>query len=80
MARRFLIATVYALPVLVTLLAILLGAAWFVDALADRAGARVLRGGAAAVVIFLMLDLILLLGVLGIRAVQQMEDEHEPPS
>lgn len=80
MYRRFLLITVSSLPVLVTLAAVLMGSAWLVDALQDRAGARILRGGAGLVVVLLVLDVVLMLGVLGIRAVQELEDEHEPPS
>jgi len=75
--RRLLAVLVLALPVLVVTFAVLAGASMLASGLGDAAGAAALNWVAFGALIVLVIDALLLLAVLGIRAVQ--EDEHSQP-
>ena len=74
--RRYLAALVLALPVLVVTFAVLAGASFLAAGLGDAPGAMALKWVALGFLIVLVIDAILLLGALGIRAVQE-EDENQ---
>jgi hypothetical protein len=74
--RRYLASLVLALPVLVVTFAVLAGASFLTAGLGDAPGARGLRWVAGGALIVLVVDAILLLAALGIRAVEN-EDEGE---
>lgn len=73
--RRFLLALVLALPVLALAFGVILGAAELAKALGDLAGARGLFWIAMTSLILLVIDAILLLGILGLRALQESHEE-----
>jgi len=74
--RRYLAALVLALPVLVVTFAVLAGASFLAAGLGDGPGAAALKWVALGSFIVLVIDAILLLAVLGIRAVQEEDDEQ----
>ena len=74
--RRYLAALVLALPVLVVTFAVLGGASFLAAGLGDAPGATALKWVALGSLIVLVIDAILLLVVLGIRAVQEEDDEQ----
>ncbi|MBM4003154.1 MAG: hypothetical protein FJ295_07685 [Planctomycetes bacterium] len=78
--RRFLILTVYALPILAVIGTVSSAAAWLLGSLDDRVGGGVMRGIATAAVLMLIVDALLLLGALGVRAITTDNDDVEPPS
>ena len=75
--RHYLAVLVLALPVVVVTFAVLAGASFLASGLGDVPGARGLRWVAIGSLIVLVIDALLLLAALGIRAVQE-EDEREP--
>ena len=75
--HRFLAALVLALAVLVVTFAVLAAASLLASAMGDATGAGVLRWVALTALILLVIDALLLLAVLGIRAVQH-DEEREP--
>lgn len=76
--RRYLVVPVLALPVLVVTFAVLAGATFLAAALGDATGAAALKWVAFGSLIVLVIDAILLLALLGIRAVQEGEDQTRP--
>jgi hypothetical protein len=74
--RRYLAALVLALPVLVVTFAVLAGASFLARGVGDAPGAAALKWVAFGSLIVLVIDAILLLAILGIRAVQEEDDEH----
>jgi hypothetical protein len=66
-------ALVYALPLLVVASAVVMGAAALAQAMGDQAGARVMLRIGTACGLLLAADSILLLGVLGARALTDDE-------
>ncbi len=74
--RRFLAVLVLALPVLVVTFAVLAGASLLAGGMGDVLGAAALRWVAISALIVLVIDALLLLAVLGLRAVRE-EDERE---
>ena len=75
--RRLLVPLVLAIPVLVVTLATLACASWVAEGMQDLVAARALRWVAAGAGLTLLVDGILLLTALGIKAVQ---DDSQPPS
>jgi len=71
--RRLLAALVLALPVLVVTFAVLAGASLLAGGLGDDPGAAALKWVAIGALIVLVIDALLLLAVLGIRAAQDDE-------
>jgi hypothetical protein len=65
---------VFALPLMVFTFAVLMGAAALTQAMQDEPGARVLRWIAAGVLVLAVTDMLLLLCVLGLKALS--DDEH----
>ena len=76
--RRYLVVPVLALPVLVVTFAVLAGATFLAAALGDAPGTAALKWVAMSSLIVLVIDAILLLALLGIRAVQEDEDQTRP--
>jgi hypothetical protein len=76
--RRYLVVPVLALPVLVVTFAVLAGATFLAATLGDAPGAAALKWVAMGSLIVLVIDAILLLALLGIRAVQEDEDQTRP--
>jgi hypothetical protein len=72
--RWFLTTLVLALPVLIVTFGVVLGAAALAGGLGDAAGSRGLLWFAMATLMLLVIDVVLLVAVLGIRA---LEDEGE---
>lgn len=66
--RRVLTTLVFALPLLVFVFAVLMGAAALTQAMQDEIGARVLRWIALGVLLLTVTDMLLLLCVLGLKA------------
>jgi hypothetical protein len=72
---------VLALPALVVAFGVVLGASQLAAGMGDDAGARLLRWWAMAALILLVIDAILLLALLGLRAVtadENLEDGESP--
>ena len=76
--RWFLAGLVFALPILLVTFAVVLGASALAGGLGDVAGSRGLFWFAMAALILLVIDILLLLAVLGIRAVNESRDREEP--
>ena len=76
--RWFLATLVFALPILVVAFGVVLGASALAGGLGDAAGSRGLFWFAMAALILLVIDVLLLLVVLGIRALDQTRDEELP--
>ena len=76
--RWFLSALVFALPLLFVTFGVVLGAAALAGGLGDAAGSRGLFWFAMAALILLVIDVLLLLAVLGIRALNESRDEELP--
>jgi hypothetical protein len=74
--RWFLTALVFALPVLVVTFAVALGAAALAGGLGDAAGSRGLLWFAIAALVVLVIDVVLLVAALGIRALEADRDEN----
>jgi len=74
--RPLLTALVLALPVLVLTFAVLLGASSLTGAMGDAAGSYGLFWCAMAALMLLIIDALLLLMVLGLRAIDQREDAN----
>jgi len=72
--RRVLTTLVFALPLLVFVFAVLMGAAALTQAMQDEVGARVLRWIAVGVLLLTVTDMLLLLCVLGLKALS--DDDH----
>lgn len=71
---------VFSLPLLVVAFAILMGAAWLSDALHDPFGARCLRWVAAVALMFIVGDVLFVVGMLGLEAVAcDIPAPHEQP-
>jgi len=72
--RRFLTTLVFALPLMVFAFAVLMGAAALTQAMQDAVGARVLRWVAGGVLVLAVTDMLLLLCVLGLKALN--DNDH----
>lgn len=85
-ARRLLIVLVYGLPILVVAFGVLMGGAAVAGAVQDAAAAQVLRWVAISCLLLLIMNVVLLVGALGINALadrrrypddsQQVEDRR----
>jgi uncharacterized membrane protein YgcG len=71
--RSVLVVLVFALPVLVVAFGVLMGGAILAQAAQDEGGAIALRWTAAAALMLLIVDLVLLIGALGWNAVSGRE-------
>ena len=76
--RWFLAGLVLALPVLIVTFAVVMGASALAGGLGDAAGSRGLFWFAIVALILLVIDILLLLAVLGIRAVNNSREREEP--
>ena len=75
--RPLLASLVFALPLLVVAFAVVLGGAALAQATLDLVGAQVLRWIAMSVLMLAVVDLILLVGVLGIHALADPKDRSD---
>jgi len=78
--RPFVTVLVFGLPVLVVAFAILMGEAALIESLGDAPAATVLRWIAAAAVMLLAADALLLVGVLGLESLDDGERPHDDDS
>ena len=76
--RPLLLVLVYGLPVLVVAFAVILGAASLAQAMGDAAGGRALVWVATAALILLIIDVLLLVGALGLAALGSDSRDDEP--
>jgi len=76
--RWFLTTVVFALPILAVAFGVVLGASALTSALGDAAGAYGLFWCAMGALISLVIDALLLLVTLGIRAVDERHNEDGP--
>jgi len=75
MTPRWLLTTlVFALPILVVAFGVVLGASSLAAGLGDASGSRGLFWFAMAALIFLVIDALLLIALLGIRALEEPPD------
>ena len=65
---------VFALPLLICTFAVVLGVSTLTQAMQDDGGARVLRWISVGVLVLAVIDMLLLLGVLGLQALN--DDDH----
>ena len=76
MIPRWMLTTlVFALPILSVTFGVLIGASALSQALGDAAGSRGLFWVSMAAVILLVIDALLLVGALGIRAMEERDHE-----
>jgi hypothetical protein len=75
--RPLLVILVFAWPLLVVAFAVVLGAAALAQATQDLPGALVLRWIAMGLLMLAVVDLVLLVGVLGVRALGEPSDAAE---
>ena len=75
--RSLLLVLVFSLPILVVCFAVIMGAASLAQALGDAAGGRALFWVAMGALILLVIDALLLLGALGMRALAANETDDE---
>jgi hypothetical protein len=73
--RAFLATFVFALPILIVTFGVVLAASALANALGDAAGARGLFWVAMGALMLLVVDALLLLVVLGIRALEERRDQ-----
>lgn len=76
--RPLLVALVFALPILVVTFAVILGASSLAQSLGDAAAAQALLWVAIGALIVLVIDVLLLVGVLGIQALGPDSQGDEP--
>jgi amino acid permease len=72
--RSVLKTLVLALPLLVCTFAVVLGVSALTQAMQDESGARTLRWISVGVLVLAVIDMLLLLGVLGLQALN--DDDH----
>jgi len=75
--RRLLATLVFGLPVLVVGFAVIAGAGLLAQGLGDAEGARALYWIAMGALIAMVVDVLLLVGVLGLMALDQFHDRDE---
>jgi hypothetical protein len=75
--RSFLVTLVFGLPILVVTFGVALGASALARGLGDAAGARGLFWFAIVALVLLVIDALLLLIVLGMRALEERDEERE---
>ena len=73
-SRRFLAILVYALPILVVAFGILMGSQALAEAMRDDAAAMALRWTGIFCLMALILDLLLLVGTLGVDALNKRDN------
>lgn len=76
--RPILATLVFALPLLIVAFAVLMAGGTLAQAMGDTGGALVLRWIALGLLMLTAVDLVLLVGVLGIRALDDREDNSDP--
>lgn len=77
--RRIVAVLVVALPVLLTTFAVLMAGQLLVGGLGDAAGGAALRGVAVGVLVLLVVDLVLLVGALGVNGLEGQQRRPTPP-
>lgn len=76
--RRILAILVYALPLLIVCCVVVLGAATLAHATGDEGGAQVLRWVSLSFLMLTIVDLVLLVGVLGLKALAEEPEPLDP--
>ena len=76
--RPLLVVLVFALPILCVTFAVVLGAGALAQGMGDAVGGRVLFWVAMGALMLLVIDALLLLGVLGIKAIGAEASDDEP--
>lgn len=71
---------VFALPLLVVVFSVLMGGFLLARATGDQWAAKVLQWIAVAALMAIVADLILLVGALGLRALDEADDRPRPPT
>jgi len=77
-SRAFLTTLVFALPILVVSFGVVLGASALANALGDASGGYGLFWFAMVALLLLIIDILLLLVVLGVRAIEERSGEDRP--
>ena len=75
--RLFLATLVFAMPFLIVVFAVVIGASLLTQSLGDVAGARILFWTAMTALVLLVIDALLLLGALGLRALDVHPDRPD---
>jgi hypothetical protein len=75
--RSFLVTLVFALPILVVTFGVVLGASALASGLGDAAGSRGLFWVAMVALVLLVIDAVLMLLVLGLRALDERRDNDQ---
>jgi len=76
-SRRLLMVLVYAMPVLIIAFAVVMGGQSLAAAVEDTTGALVLRWIGAVCMMLLAVDVTLLMGVLGLEALNNSQDRSD---
>ena len=77
--RKILAVFVIGLPVLVTTFAVLMAGHLLAGGIGDAAGQQALRGVAVGVLVFLGVDLVLLIGALGVNSLERSGHRDDSP-
>jgi hypothetical protein len=77
--RQFLRILVLAMPILVVAFAVVMGGSSLIQATGDALAARVMRWVAAAVLVLAVTDLLLLVTVLGLKALEEADSDSNNP-
>jgi len=75
--RWFLATLVFALPILVVTFGVVLGSSALASGLGDAAGSRGLFWVAMVALVLLVIDVVLMLMVLGLRALDERRDDNQ---
>ena len=76
--RSILTMLVFALPLLVVAFSVLMGGSALASATGDLSGAKALRWVAIGVLLLGVVDMVLLVGVLGLNALGRNDDRSDP--
>ena len=76
--RPVLTILVFALPLLVVAFSVLMGGSALASATEDMPGAQALRWVAIGILMFTIVDIVLLVGVLGLNALGRGDDRSHP--
>lgn len=76
--RKMLAVFVVALPVLITTFAVLMAGQLLAEGMGDVGGQKVLRGVAIGVLVVVGVDLVLLVGAVGVNSLERPGPRQEP--
>jgi hypothetical protein len=77
--RKIVAVLVMALPVLITTFAVLMAGQLLAGGIGDAGAQRALRGVAIGVLALVSVDLVLLIGALGVNSLERRDRHREPP-